>query len=218
MFTAPAKWRVELRAKIGHYRNRCFDTQHSKISENILTDVNYWKFRATIWHPAFQNIWKHIDWCKLLEVQGNHLTPSIPKYLKHNDWCKLLEVQQDNLTPSLPKFLKTSLRIYKLFLAALQNISSPSYSCLKFKPFIIPWTKLVIGLSEHFALSLQHLTKSMQTSGVFAKVILYITTFKFLQLPCITHLQCKTCIRGSLPVEDNYWSPPCHHEGKSTAV
>ena len=24
VFTAPAKWRVELRAKIGHYRNRCF--------------------------------------------------------------------------------------------------------------------------------------------------------------------------------------------------
>ena len=24
-FTAPAKWRVELRAKIGHYRNRCFE-------------------------------------------------------------------------------------------------------------------------------------------------------------------------------------------------
>ena len=23
VFTAPAKWRVELRAKIGHYRNRC---------------------------------------------------------------------------------------------------------------------------------------------------------------------------------------------------
>ena len=25
VFTASAKWRVELRAKIGHYRNRCFD-------------------------------------------------------------------------------------------------------------------------------------------------------------------------------------------------
>ena len=24
VFTAPANWRVELRAKIGHYRNRCF--------------------------------------------------------------------------------------------------------------------------------------------------------------------------------------------------
>ena len=24
VFTAPAKWRIELRAKIGQYRNRCF--------------------------------------------------------------------------------------------------------------------------------------------------------------------------------------------------
>ena len=24
VFTAPAKWRIELRAKLGQYRNRCF--------------------------------------------------------------------------------------------------------------------------------------------------------------------------------------------------
>ena len=27
VFTAPAKWRIELRAKIGQYRNRCFVRQ-----------------------------------------------------------------------------------------------------------------------------------------------------------------------------------------------
>ena len=33
VFTAPAKWRVELRAKIGHYRNRCF--RYKKYSNSI---------------------------------------------------------------------------------------------------------------------------------------------------------------------------------------
>ena len=46
VFTAPAKWRVELRAKIGHYRNRCLTnlTNHSvrpKL-EPIVKDKSRW--------------------------------------------------------------------------------------------------------------------------------------------------------------------------------
>ena len=31
VFTAPAKWRVELRAKIGQYRYRCFACPHQSL-------------------------------------------------------------------------------------------------------------------------------------------------------------------------------------------
>ena len=39
VFTAPEKWRVELRAKTGHYRNRCFFTLK--------------------WHPKQQHLFLH---------------------------------------------------------------------------------------------------------------------------------------------------------------
>ena len=35
VFTAPANWRVELRAKIGHYRNRCLDGLESSVFDII---------------------------------------------------------------------------------------------------------------------------------------------------------------------------------------
>ena len=40
VFTAPAKWRIELRAKIGQYRNRCFVDDVSKnIEKSTQTDI-----------------------------------------------------------------------------------------------------------------------------------------------------------------------------------
>ena len=44
VFLAPAKWRVELRAKIGHYRNRFFTGGHLIIGRTQLSDVA--SFRA----------------------------------------------------------------------------------------------------------------------------------------------------------------------------
>ena len=40
VFTAPAKWRIELRAKIGQYRNRCFELPqnlHQRLSKAVKT-------------------------------------------------------------------------------------------------------------------------------------------------------------------------------------
>ena len=41
VFTASAKWRVELRAKIGQYRNRCFNTWYI-YNVNMLFKI-FWK-------------------------------------------------------------------------------------------------------------------------------------------------------------------------------
>ena len=36
VFTAPEKWRVELRAKTGHYRNRCFADMEIRGETSVL--------------------------------------------------------------------------------------------------------------------------------------------------------------------------------------
>ena len=49
-FTAPAKWRVELWAKIGHYRNRCFISLHPLLWMNVVLDficMGFVELRAT---------------------------------------------------------------------------------------------------------------------------------------------------------------------------
>ena len=46
VFTTPAKWRVSLRAKIGHYRNTFFDelllfSGHFNLNINIVSKLQY---------------------------------------------------------------------------------------------------------------------------------------------------------------------------------
>ena len=42
VFTAPAKWRVELRVKIGQYRNRCFDDKYHETDIQCIYVYSYY--------------------------------------------------------------------------------------------------------------------------------------------------------------------------------
>ena len=69
VFNAPEKWRVELRAKTGHYRNRCFDSLLFYMTERSAS-VAYNISQAIIelfWLIAF-NVWKncHFWSCSIL--------------------------------------------------------------------------------------------------------------------------------------------------------
>ena len=41
VFTASAKWRLELRAKIGQYRNRCFNLSLNELESALIELENY---------------------------------------------------------------------------------------------------------------------------------------------------------------------------------
>ena len=51
VYTVQAKWRVELRAKIGQYRNRCFDLHETDKRTDVTTMI-----------------------CLLLHLSNNHVT------------------------------------------------------------------------------------------------------------------------------------------------
>ena len=54
VFTAPAKWRIELRAKIGQYRNRCF-VYHNVCYTTCF--VNKWQILICSWTFYFSFVW-----------------------------------------------------------------------------------------------------------------------------------------------------------------
>ena len=85
VFTAPAKWRVELRAKIGQYRNRCFTTNLDRIGARLSSKLNtnslYFVFILIIFHTvgylsnSYVNFGSSIKLVVLLSHIRSHMGP-----------------------------------------------------------------------------------------------------------------------------------------------
>ena len=56
MFTAPEKWRVELRAKTGHYRNSSFICTLIPRPRTNLYDKSFIQFATREWNPLLENM------------------------------------------------------------------------------------------------------------------------------------------------------------------
>ena len=69
MFTAPANWRVELRAKIGHHRNRC------------LIKLQSWVIWCHIPVSPQPYLWHHIThWLGICQSGSKHWYLIVPKH------------------------------------------------------------------------------------------------------------------------------------------
>ena len=77
VFTAPEKWRVELRAKTGHYGNRCFTTMNNTGKND--TEKKWKKFKANVWKIIFSLTFNSME-----SYHPEHLLVYF-KFLKNSD-------------------------------------------------------------------------------------------------------------------------------------
>ena len=99
-FTASAKWRVELRAKIGHYRNRCLQTLYS-----IET-----KYKSTAAFSLYLNPYFFILYMQVYsEIQKDDGPPGFMEYnILNKQYGSMNMVKTQGLQGTIPLHCCTS--------------------------------------------------------------------------------------------------------------
>ena len=119
VFTAPAKWRVELRAKIGHYRNRCLTTYIWQVISL------YFNFEIT-WKIIVLGFYNEVN-SKTIRL-NNIISFVCYKIYKYKMKCRLL---QENMCGfNLVKMLKYELKKQNSVLKSTGKLKDDLYNNL----------------------------------------------------------------------------------------